>query len=55
MNEEKEEVIVTEPIEADIPKPMKVGTDMVDLLVMVVDDLCVQIGDLKEKIDNAKN
>ena len=55
MNEEKEEVFVTEPIETDIPKPVKAGTDMVDLLVMVVDDLCVQIGDLKEKIDNAQN
>ncbi|MFK4841203.1 hypothetical protein ACI1TB_05555 [Lactococcus petauri] len=56
MDEEKEEVVVvTEPNETDIPKPVKAGTDMVDLLVMVVDDLCVQIGDLKEKIGNAQN
>ncbi len=36
-------------------KPIDNQTDMMDLLVMVVDDLCVQVGDLKERIDDAQD
>lgn len=45
-------------IEPDIEEcepPTQVDVDMVDLLVMVVDDLCVQVGELKEKMAYDKN
>lgn len=34
--------------------PIQLSTDMVELLVLVVDDLCVQVGELKEKVVNDK-
>ncbi len=34
--------------------PIQLSTDMVELLVLVVDDLCVQVGELKEKVANDK-
>ncbi|CDG04256.1 hypothetical protein [Lactococcus lactis] len=53
MEEDKNIKTTAEIHEPDQPIDNK--TDMVDLLVMVVDDLCVQIGDLKERIDNAQD
>lgn len=44
-----------EPDVEECEQPTHVDVDMVDLLVMVVDDLCVQVGELKEKMKDAKN
>ena len=33
-------------------KPIDNDTDMVELLILVVDDICVQIGELKEQRGN---
>ena len=33
---------------------IQLSTDMVELLVLVVDDLCIQVGELKEKVANDK-
>ncbi|WP_164986622.1 hypothetical protein [Enterococcus faecium] len=44
-----------EPVVEKCEQPTQVDVDMVDLLVMVVDDLCVQVGELKEKMKNAKD
>lgn len=49
---ENEEELVVFPHVEDVEKPQSVSTDMVDLLVMVVDDLCVQVGEIKEKMKN---
>lgn len=43
------------PDEEEIEQPTQVDVDMVDILVMVVDDLCVQVGEIKEKMKNAKD
>ncbi|WP_190289021.1 hypothetical protein [Lactococcus kimchii] len=32
--------------------PIQIDVDMVELLVLVVDDLCVQVGELKEKLND---
>lgn len=52
---ENEEDLVVLPHVEEVEKPTSISTDMVDLLVMVVDDLCVQVGELKEKMKNAKD
>ena len=52
---EIEEELVVLPHVEEVEKPQSVSTDMVDLLVMVVDDLCVQVGELKEKMKDAKD
>lgn len=52
---ENEEELVVLPHVEEVEKPKSVSTDMVDLLVMVVDDLCVQVGELREKMKDAKN
>ncbi|HED6497179.1 hypothetical protein K8A91_08515 [Listeria monocytogenes] len=44
-----------EPVVKKCEQPTQVDVDMVDLLVMVVDDLCVQVGELKEKMKDAKD
>ena len=44
-----------EPDIEECEQPTQVDVDMVDLLVMVVDDLCVQGGELKEKMAHDKN
>ncbi|MGH2214877.1 hypothetical protein [Enterococcus faecalis] len=44
-----------EPDIEECEQPTQVDVDMVDLLVMVVDDLCVQVGELKEKMAHDKN
>ncbi|HFU3862622.1 TPA: hypothetical protein ACGPAZ_000253 [Streptococcus suis] len=52
---ENEEEMVVLPHVEEVERPQSVSTDMVDLLVMVVDDLCVQVGELKEKMAHDKN
>ena len=44
-----------EPDIEECEQPTQVDVDMVDLLVMVVDDLCVQVGELKKKMAHDKN
>lgn len=43
------------PDEEEFEQPIQVDVDTVDLLMMVVDDLCVQVGELKEKMKDAKD
>lgn len=33
------------------PPPVQADTDLMELLIMVVDDLCVEVKKLKEKIE----
>ena len=49
---ENEEELVVLPHVEDVEKPKSVSTDMVELLTLVVDDLCVQVGKLKEELKN---
>lgn len=51
---ENEELVLT-PQTNDVEEPQSVSTDMVELLTLVVDDLCVQVGELKEKIKDVKD
>ncbi|MEQ7038702.1 hypothetical protein ABQD66_02820 [Enterococcus hirae] len=41
-----------EPDVEECEQPTQVDVDMVELLTLVVDDLCVQVGKLKEELKN---
>ncbi|SKA11634.1 hypothetical protein SAMN02745116_02457 [Pilibacter termitis] len=50
-----ERINYSEPLETqqqltEVETPKTIDTDMVELLILVVDDLCVQVGEIKEKI-----
>lgn len=52
---ENEEKLVVLPHVETVEEPESCSTDMVELLTLVVDDLCVQVGKLKEELKNAKD
>lgn len=49
---ENEEELVVEPHTEPVEEPETCTTDMVELLTLVVDNLCVQVGKLKEELKN---
>lgn len=52
--ENEEELVVLPHIER-VEDPESCTTDMVELLTLVVDDLCVQVRKLREELKNAKD
>ena len=49
---ENEEELVVLPYVETVEEPESCTTDMVELLTLVVDDLCVHVGKLKEELKN---